>query len=79
MYAQSAGETQNQLVLEGVDSPETALAVGAAKAALDYAGLDVMLRSAFRALSKGQLPQSASARCSGMRRNPQAWPRLPSR
>ena len=52
MYAQSAGETQNQLVLEGVDSPETALAVGAAKAALDYAGLDVMLRSAFKGLSK---------------------------
>lgn len=52
MYAQSTGETQNQLVLEGVDSPETALAVGAAKAALDYVGLDVMLRSAFKGLSK---------------------------
>lgn len=52
MYMQSVGETQNQLVLEGVDSPETALVVGAGKAALDYVGLDAILRNAFKGLSK---------------------------
>lgn len=36
MYMQSAGETQMELQSEGIDSPETALLVGGAKAALDY-------------------------------------------
>lgn len=53
MYAQSAGETQNQLVLEGVDSPETALGVGLAKASLDYVGLSTILSQGFKGLSKG--------------------------
>lgn len=53
MYAQSAGETQNQLVLEGVDSPETALAVGLGKAALDYAGLSSIISQGVKGLAKG--------------------------
>lgn len=52
MYMQSAGETQNQLVAEGVDSPGTALAVGAAKAGLDYLGLDTVLRQGLKGLGK---------------------------
>jgi hypothetical protein len=45
-YAQNTGETQNQLVAEGIDEPGTALMVGAAKAALDYASLHTMVSKA---------------------------------
>lgn len=53
MYAQSTGETQNQLVLEGIDSPETAFGVGLAKAALDYAGLASIIGQGVKGLAKG--------------------------
>lgn len=39
MYVQSSGETQMELAREGIDSPETALLVGGAKAALEYGSL----------------------------------------
>lgn len=51
-YMQNAGETQNQFQAEGIDAPGQALAIGVGKAALDYAGLDVTLRQAFKGLSK---------------------------
>ena len=53
MYMQSAGETQMQFTTEGVEAPGQALLIGAGKAALDYAGLDVMMRQAFKGLKPG--------------------------
>lgn len=53
MYMQSAGETQMQFTAEGVEAPGQALLIGAGKAALDYAGLDVMMRQAFKGLKPG--------------------------
>lgn len=44
MYAQGAGETQMELQSEGIDSPETALLIGGAKAALDYAPMVGILK-----------------------------------
>ena len=52
MYAQSAGETQNQLAAEGIDAPGTALAVGVPKAALDYVGLHSVLSQGLKGLGK---------------------------
>lgn len=52
MYAQNAGETQMNFALEGIDAPETALAIGAGKAALDYAGLSTVLNHTFKGLAK---------------------------
>jgi hypothetical protein len=45
-YAQNAGETQNQFTVEGIDEPGSALVVGVAKAALDYAGLHAVISGA---------------------------------
>lgn len=62
MYAQVTGETQNQLVAEGIDSPETALLTGIPKAALDYVGLSTVLRSGLGKVGfkAGMTPQSAT-------------------
>lgn len=65
MYMQSAGETQLELKGEGIDSPETALGVGLAKAALDYAPMMAALKGVGGRLdgdavdSMGQLLKSA--------------------
>lgn len=65
MYMQSAGETQLELKGEGIDSPETALGVGLAKAALDYVPMMAALKGVGGRLdgdavdSMGQLLKSA--------------------
>lgn len=51
-YMQNTGETQNQYRVEGIDAPGEALLIGAGKAALDYAGLDITLRQAFKGFNK---------------------------
>lgn len=51
-YMQNTGETQNQYRGEGIDAPGEAMLIGAGKAALDYAGLDVTLRQAFKGFNK---------------------------
>jgi len=51
-YMQNTGETQNQFAAEGIEAPGEALLIGAGKAALDYAGLDVTLRQAFKGFNK---------------------------
>lgn len=43
IYAQTAGETALELDAEGIDSPGTVFGVGAAKAALEYAPLDLLV------------------------------------
>lgn len=53
MYAQSVGETQNQMAAEGIDAPGTALAIGLPKAALDYVGLHSVLSQGLKGLAKG--------------------------
>lgn len=55
MYAQVTGETQNQLVSEGIDNPGLALAVGVPKAALDYVGLHSVLSQGLKGLGKSAL------------------------
>ena len=57
MYMQNAGETQMNFALEGIDAPGQALAIGAGKAALDYAGLDRVLRGAFKGLASDAAPE----------------------
>lgn len=51
-YMQNTGETQNQFVAEGIEAPGEALLIGTGKAALDYAGLYVALRQAFKRFNK---------------------------
>jgi|GEM_PF-2897809 len=61
MYAQVTGETQNQLVAEGIDSPETALLMGIPKAALDYVGLHSVLSQGFKGLGKNAVTHETAS------------------
>lgn len=55
MYMQSAGESQMNFAAEGIDNPGGALALGAAKAALDLYGFEKILSQTFEGLSKDAL------------------------
>lgn len=58
MYAQASGETQMNFLMEGIDNPGLALGVGAAKAGLDYLGLDTVLRGAVKGLTSKATPET---------------------
>lgn len=62
LYPQSVGETAMNFEAEGIDAPGLAFATGAAKAALDYAPLETLVRGLSRATGTGArgLGQSAS-------------------